>query len=97
MSWPLMVIVGIANITRFSTILALPVETMSREEVGTASGFVLSIGYAGGIIGPLIGGRVLDLTGNLNQSLIMLIFVSIAAAILAARLPETGPRARIKG
>jgi cyanate permease len=91
-SWPIMVIVGIANVTRFSTILALPVEIMSRKEVGIASGLVLAIGYSGGIIGPLIGGRILDLTGNLNQSLVMLIGVSIAAAVLASRLPETGPR-----
>ena len=94
MSWLLMVIVGIANVTRFSTILALPTEIMSKEEIGTASGLVLSIGYIGGIIGPLIGGRILDLTGNLNQSLILLIGISIAAAVLASRLPETGPRAR---
>jgi CP family cyanate transporter-like MFS transporter len=52
-SWLLMVIVGIANVTRFSTILALPTEIMSKEEIGTASGLVLSIGYIGCIIGPL--------------------------------------------
>jgi MFS family permease len=67
-------------------------EIMSREEVGIASGLVFAIGYSGGIIGPLIGGRILDLTGNLSQSLIMLIGVSIAAAVLASRLPETGPK-----
>jgi MFS family permease len=91
-----MVIVGIANVTRFSTILALPMEIMSREEVGIASGLVFAIGYSGGIIGPLIGGRILDLTGNLGQSLIMLIGVSIAAAVLASRLPETGPKGNSK-
>jgi cyanate permease len=95
-SWPIMVIVGIANVTRFSTILALPMEIMSREEVGIASGLVFAIGYSGGIIGPLIGGRILDLTGNLGQSLIMLIGVSIAAAVLASRLPETGPKGNSK-
>lgn len=92
MSWPLMAIAGVANTTRFGIILALPVEIMSKEETGTASGLVLSIGYIGGIIGPLIGGRILDLTGNLNQSLILLIGISIAAAVLASRLPETRPR-----
>lgn len=96
MSWPLMAIAGVANTTRFGTILALPVEIMSKEETGTASGLVLSIGYIGGIIGPLIGGRILDVTGNLNQSLILLIGISIATAVLASRLPETDPRAKTR-
>ena len=96
LSWPLMAIVGIANVTRFGTILALPPEIMPHKEVGTASGLVLSVGYLGGIIGPLIGGRVLDVTGNLNQSLILLIGISITTAVLAYRLRETGPRARIR-
>jgi len=55
---------------------------------------VLSIGYIGAIIGPLIGGRVLDLTGSLNQAMIILIIVSIATTIIALRLPETGPKGK---
>ena len=96
MSWPLMALVGIANITRFVTILALPVETMSQEKVGTASGLVLSVGYTGAIIGPLIGGRILDITESLDLSFLVLVGVSIAAAGIALRLPETGPKARAK-
>ena len=96
MSWLLMALVGVANNTRFVTIMALPVEMMSKEEVGTASGLVLSIGYIGGIIGPLIGGRILDLTGSLDLSLLILVGVSIAAAGIAFTLPETGPKARGK-
>ena len=93
LSWLLMIVVGLALITRFTTLLALPVEMMPRESVGAASGLVLAIGYAGGILGPLVGGRVLDLTGNLDQSMIILIAVSVAAAIIARWLPETGPKA----
>jgi len=96
MSWLLMALVGVANNTRFVTIMALPVDMMSKEEVGTASGLVLSIGYIGGIIGPLIGGRILDLTGSLDLSLLVLVGVSIAAAGIAFTLPETGPKARGK-
>ena len=94
LSWGLMALVGIAIVTRFSTVLALPVEMMPKEEVGIASGLVLSIGYIGAIIGPLIGGRVLDLTGSLNQAMIILIIVSIATTIIALRLPETGPKGK---
>ncbi|GAJ03164.1 unnamed protein product, partial [marine sediment metagenome] len=96
MSWLLMALVGVANTTRFITILALPVEMIPEEDVGTASGLVLSIGYIGGIIGPLIGGRILDITGSLDLSLLILTGVSIAAAGITFRLPETGPKTRGK-
>lgn len=94
MSWPLMALVGVANLTRYATILALPVEIMPKEVAGVGSGLVLSIGYIGGIIGPLIGGRILDLTGSLDQSLLVLTGVSIATAGVAFKLPETGPKAK---
>jgi len=94
MSWFLMTLIGVANTTRYVTILALPVEMMPREDVGVASGLVLSIGYIGGVIGALIGGRILDLTGSLDLSLLVLTGVSIAAVSIAFRLPETGPKAR---
>ena len=94
--WLPMLLVGIASNTRFTTILALPVELMPEEEVGTASGLILSIGYIGGVIGPLIGGRIYDLTGSLNLSLIVLSGVSIAMAVIALRLHETGNKAKVK-
>ena len=64
--------------------------------MGRASGLILSVGSVGGIVGPLIGGYALDLTGSLNQSLLVLIGVSIAAAVTAFQIPETGPRAKLK-
>ena len=76
--------------------MTLPIEMMPKEEVGTASGLVLAIGFTGGGIGPLIGGRILDLTGNLDQSLFILIAISIATIGIALRLPETGPKAMAK-
>jgi cyanate permease len=90
MSWIIMVVIGIAGMTPFPIILALPVEMVPKEEVGTASGLVLSVGYAGGVIGPLIGGRILDLTGSLSLSLVVLAGISIAMVGAAFMLPETG-------
>ncbi len=91
-SWPLMVVVGVANIARFTTIMALPVEMLPPQDVGRASGVLLSIGYSGGVIGTLVGGQILDRTGSLEQSLLALVAVSIAAAVIAFRLPETAPK-----
>ncbi len=94
--WLPMFLVGIATSTRFTTLLALPVEMMPAEEVGTASGLILSIGFIGGIIGPLIGGRILDITGSLDLSLLVLTGISIAIAAVTFMLPETGTKNRIK-
>ena len=55
LSWPLMALVGVALGAISPIIMTLPIEMMSREEVGTASGLILSVGSAGGFIGPLIG------------------------------------------
>jgi len=96
MGWPLMHLAGTVYTAMFITILALPVEMMPKEVVGAATGLMLSIGYIGGLIGPLIGGHILDRTGSLDLSFLILIGVSIAAAGIAFRLPETGPKARAK-
>ncbi len=90
LSWLIMAVIGFILETRFVTIMALPVELMPKEEVGLAGGVVLSVGFLGGITGSLLAGRILDLTGNLNGALLMLIGVSAAATVLALRLPETG-------
>jgi CP family cyanate transporter-like MFS transporter len=93
-SWFLMALVGVANGTRFVTLLALPVEMVDKKEVGTASGIVLSIGYVGGVLGPLIGGNILDNTQSLDLSLMFLVGVSLVATFLALKIRETGPRRR---
>jgi AAHS family 3-hydroxyphenylpropionic acid transporter len=94
MSWFLMALVGAAIIARFTTILALPVEMMPSKDVGKASGVILSLGYVGGVLGALVGGRILDITGSLDHSFLVLVAVSVAAVGIAFGLPETGPRAR---
>jgi len=96
LSWLTMILIGIANATRFTTLMSLPIELVHGTEVGMASGMLASIGFTGGVIGPLIGGRVLDITGSLDLSLIILTIISVAAAIIASRIPETGPRAILR-
>jgi len=92
----IMTLAGIGTTTLFTMILILPVDMRPKEEAGTASGLVISVGYIGGILGPLIGGHILDRTGSLDLSLLVLVGVSIAAAGIAFTLPETGPKARGK-
>lgn len=96
LGWGLMVVVGITLNTTFPIILSLPVEMMPRESVGTASGFVLSIGYTGGLVGPWLAGYVMDATGTLDLALVVLVGVAIAWACIGFMLPETGPKARLR-
>ncbi|GAG96656.1 unnamed protein product, partial [marine sediment metagenome] len=96
LSWPFMALVGVALHAFIPMILAFPVEMVSKEEVGTAAGLVLSVGNIGSFIGPMVGGRIFDLTGSLDLSLLVLTGVAIAAAGIAFRLPETGPKAKGK-
>ncbi|MFC2045283.1 CynX/NimT family MFS transporter [Chloroflexota bacterium] len=94
MGWLLMAIVGLSSYSRFVTVMVLQAEIMPKQ-VGLASGFILSIGFIGGVIGPWIGGYTLDVTGSLNLSMLILMGVSAAMAVIAIRIPETGPRARL--
>ena len=93
MSWILMAVVGIADCTILITVMVLPIDMVPEKEVGTASGMILAIGHTGALIGPWIGGHILDLTGSLDLSLLILTGTAIAAAGIAFRLPETGPKA----
>jgi CP family cyanate transporter-like MFS transporter len=90
MGWPLMIMVGIFDSARTIMVLALPLELMPKETVGTASGLIVSVGFSGGVVGPMIGGLILDLTGTLNMSLVVLFVMSLAAVAIANKIPETG-------
>ena len=89
--WGLMALFGIALSTRFVILMTLPVEMMPKEVVGVASGLVLCISYIGGVIGPLIGGYILDTTGSFDLALIVLTGMSVSIGILALKLQKSGP------
>ena len=93
MGWPLMVFLGLLC-SIFPLILALPVDLVPEELVGTASGMVLSIGYVGALVGPLLVGCFLDVTGTLNPGLVALMGAGIALGVSGALLPETGSLAK---
>ena len=89
--WLLMVIVGMQSSGAFSMILALPAELVPEQEVGSASGMILSIGYIGGLIGPWLAGYLFDIFGTLDVGLMFLAGVAAAWTIISAIMPETGP------
>jgi len=91
----LMVLLGITFATTFSLPLILVVDLVDTRFVGSATGIVLSIGYAGGIFGPWMGGYIIDVTGGFVLMLAMLIVLSlVSAGLYFFGIPETGLRAR---
>jgi len=94
LSWLIMILIGIVNITRFITILALPTEMVPAENIGAASGLIFCLGYLGATVGPIISGHILDLTGNLKLSLYSLVALSLIAAGIALFLPETSSKVK---
>lgn len=92
--WFLMIIAGIINILRFNTLLTLPVEIMPREHAGTASGVVVSVGYMGAVVGPIIAGEILDVSGSLQSIFIILIVLSLITTVFAFLIPSDNTKKR---
>ena len=88
-SWLPMLMVGFADAALFVTLLIMIVEIVDTKQVGIASGVIWTLGHVGGFIGPLVGGHILDNTGDLRLSLIILAIISAALVGIALRLPET--------
>ena len=87
MSWLTMLLVGLADCTILITVLALPLEIVPEEEAGAACGLIITAGHIGGPIGPLVGGHILDITGDLNRAIFILVGVAIAMIGMSFQAP----------
>ena len=87
-----MAFIGVAAAIRFATILALPVEIVGPAQAGSASGLVISVGYTGALVGPLIGGLIIDSTQSYDWVFWGLAIVSAITVGVAFVVPETGSR-----
>jgi CP family cyanate transporter-like MFS transporter len=96
LGWVVVVLVGLAAGAQLPIILSLIPDLVPAEGVGRASGMVMSIGYIGGLVGPWLGGYILDITGALDLNLIILAVLSAVGAYLAIRLPETGTKTGLR-
>ncbi len=72
----------------FSLLLSLPVELVEAKKVGRAAGAIISIGYAGALVGPPAAGYLRDLTGNFAAAFLATALVGLLAAGLSYRLPK---------
>jgi len=96
LGWAIVVVFGLAAGAQFPIVLSIIPDLVPAEGIGRASGMVVSIGYVGGLIGPWLGGYILDFTGTLTLNLIILAALSAVGIYLALRLPESGFRAGLR-
>lgn len=70
----------------------VPSETLSLRRAATAMGLVIGFGeITGGVVSPLIAGKLADQFG-LSMPLMMALVMPLIAAVLALGLVETNPR-----
>jgi cyanate permease len=55
------------------------------------------MGYLAGGIGPFLGGRIIDITGDLDTAFRVLIGSAVAATVLSFVVPETSRRYKFEG
>jgi cyanate permease len=90
--WIIIGVSGMMNALRFNTLLVLPVELVSRERAGTASGIAVAIGYIGAVAGPAIAGQILDVSGSFEIVFFSLTAVSLISIVFAFLIPRTNPK-----
>lgn len=91
-AWLAVIVLGVTLNLMFNMAYLLPAEAVSPELVGSVSGFVLSIGYLGALLGPWIFGYLRDITGAFELGMTLLFAVSTLLLIIIIPIPETGPK-----
>jgi CP family cyanate transporter-like MFS transporter len=94
LSWGgvLAAVLGFATAGILVVCYILPVELVEVATLGRASGFIISVGFLGGIVGPLLAGILRDLTQSFASVIVLLILTAVSAAVLTTPLRETGRR-----
>lgn len=77
----------------FTLGLAAPALLAPGQRVGAAAGVVLTLGYVGAFLGPVLVGALRDLTGGFTAGWVLLLGVALAMAGAAASLVRV-PRHR---
>lgn len=80
---------GVGLYGSFTLTLALPVDISPAARVGTATGLVLTVGFAGALAGPLVAGYLRDATGGYGAGLAAMLVLTAVMTATALTLPET--------
>ena len=88
----MLVIAGAALGTIAPVVMSVPVEMekIGTALAGTAVGFIFMLGSTGGFMGPVVAGKLMDVTGNVMPGFIFVSTVLMVAAGFIVPLKETG-------
>lgn len=78
---------GVGTTFAFIFGLAAPAELAPRQQVGTAAGALLTLGYTGSLLGPVGFGALRDLTGGFEASMAFLIALGVVLVVSSAAVP----------
>jgi MFS family permease len=87
---------GVTLVCFFTMIFIVAPEAFEYNALGRAMGFIVSVGFVGGVVGPYAAGLIRDLTGSFANLFIIEAALSLIVAFLAFGLPETGRRRATK-
>jgi CP family cyanate transporter-like MFS transporter len=86
--WLWVVLIGAGPLLFPAALTLINLRTRTHEGSVAMSGFVQTIGYAIGALGPLLVATLHDLTGGWTVVLVLLIATALACAIVGARLAK---------
>ena len=95
---PLFLIVALYGVTHgvfFTLVSPVVAEYFGMRAHGSIFGTILFCGTLGGSVGPILAGRVFDLTGSYQPSFISLGLLALIGLVLAFYLPY--PKAATTG
>jgi CP family cyanate transporter-like MFS transporter len=81
--------IGFTLVAFFAMVFLVAPELIEYAALGRAMGFIVSLGFVGGFIGPFLAGVLRDLSGDFSSLFIVEAALSLVVAALALRLPET--------
>jgi MFS transporter, CP family, cyanate transporter len=73
----------------FALALALPTDLLDAQRAGSTVSLVLTVGYGGGLLAPLLAGALRDALGSFTLALVPTTAVGLAILLATAMLPET--------
>lgn len=91
-----LIIAGAALGTIAPVLMSVPVEMeqIGTALAGTAVGFIFMIGNTGGFAGPVVAGKLMDLTGTSMSGFIFMAAALFAAALVILPMKETGRKGK---
>lgn len=83
--------VAIGGIIPVIFLIPLELKGVGHALAGSSVGLLFTVGNLGGFISPILGGKIIDLTGSEMGGFLFFAIVIFLMAPLTMLLPETGP------